>query len=68
MKAKLWGGPYDGCLVNVPPLDHVQLPVKVLTALPDHVEEREFWCQAKYQLRTKNDAIAIYHFVSLSAP
>jgi len=67
VKARFWGGPYDGCTLNVPVLDHVQFPIKVVTALP-HVDEREFWCQAKYQLRTKNDVEATYQFLSISAP
>lgn len=68
MRSRFCGGPYDKVILNVPMLDHVQLPVWVTTGLPDHVEPREWLCQAKYQLIMKNDVEATYNFLSISAP
>lgn len=69
MKSRMADGPYDKMILQLPwGLDHVQLPVTVTTALPDHVNPgREFLCQARYRLISQNDVEQVFQFVSVGS-
>lgn len=68
MRARFNDGPYDQVVLELnETLEHVLLPVKVLTDLGP-VEEKTFHCQARYRLFTYNDVEARYQFEGINKP